>query len=272
MEHTRDPPWIPDLLSGMTKNDMALVKTQPEIETIARAGAILREVLDTLKIEIKEGMTLLELDVRARVLIEALGGEPAFLGYKPAGATRPYPATLCTSVNNVVVHGTPTNYKLKTGDIVSIDGGVKINGWYSDAAFTVGVGTISPATKKLISITEEALELGIAAARGGNTVGDIGNAIGTFVKKNGLYVVKGLTGHGVGKKLHEEPSIFNEGKSGSGPKLVPGMVIAIEPMVAIGTNEIVQLADESYGTRDGSVAAHFEKTIVITNDEARVLA
>ncbi len=250
---------------------MALVKSQPEIETMARAGAILRTVLDTLKAEIRPGLSLLELDKRARQLIEAAGGKPAFLGYKPSGATRPYPATLCTSVNNVVVHGIPTSYALRAGDIVSIDCGVKINGWYSDAAFTVAVGEVSPQLKKLISVTEEALQRGIDAAQHGNTVGDIGNAVGSFIKKQGLYVVKGLTGHGIGTNLHEEPSIFNEGKPGTGPKLVPGMVIAIEPMVAIGTNEIVQLADESYGTKDGSIAAHFEKTIAITKEGPRIL-
>jgi methionyl aminopeptidase len=250
---------------------MALVKTPAEIEIIAKAGAILRATLDTLKKEIKPGMSLLQLDKRAEELIKKAGGVPAFLGYKPSGATRPYPATLCTSVNEVVVHGVPSGYVLKNGDVLSVDCGVKLNGWYSDAAFTVIVGTGSPALKKLVSVAEEALELGIAAAQAGNTVGDIGNAIGSFVKKNGLYVVRGLTGHGVGKNLHEEPSILNEGKAGSGPKLAAGMVIAIEPMLAIGTNEIVQLPDESYGTADGSMAAHFEKTITITANGPRIL-
>lgn len=250
---------------------MALVKSQAEIETIAKAGAILRTVLDELKKEIKPGVTLLQLDAMARKMIEAAGGKPAFLGYKPEGAARPYPATLCTSVNEVVVHGTPTDYALKNGDVISIDCGVIINGWYSDAAFTAAVGTVSPKIQKLIGITQEALELGIEAAQAGNTIGDIGNAIGSFVKKNGLYVVSGLTGHGVGKQLHEEPSIFNEGKAGTGAKLVPGMVIAIEPMVALGTNQIEQLPDDSYATRDGSIAAHFEKTIAITKDGPHVL-
>jgi methionyl aminopeptidase len=250
---------------------MALIKTPAEIEIIAKAGAILRTTLDTIKKEIKPGMSLLQLDTRARELIEKAGGTPAFLGYKPSGASRPYPATLCTSVNEVVVHGVPSGYVLKNGDVLSVDCGVKINGWYSDAAFTIIVGTGSPALKKLVSVAEEALELGISAAQAGNTVGDIGSAIGSFVKKNGLYVVRGLTGHGVGKNLHEEPSIFNEGKAGSGAKLAPGMVIAIEPMLAIGTNEIVQLPDESYGTADGSMAAHFEKTIAITTNGPRIL-
>lgn len=251
---------------------MALIKSPTEIETMARAGAILRETLEMLQAEIKVGDSLLELDAKARTFIESRGGEPAFLGYKPAGATRAYPATICSSVNNVVVHGIPTSYRLQAGDVVSIDCGVKINGYYSDAAFTVLVGTPkNPRIKKLISVTEEALAIGIEAAQAGNTVGDIGHAIGSFVKKNGLHVVRGLTGHGIGTRLHEDPSIFNEGRAGEGPKLMPGMVIAIEPMVALGTNEIVQLDDESYGTKDGSLAAHFEKTIAITKDGPRIL-
>jgi methionyl aminopeptidase len=251
---------------------MSLIKSPAEIETMARAGAMLRKTLDVLKSEIKVGISLLELDKRARELIEQQGGQPAFLGYKPAGATRAYPATICASVNNVVVHGVPSSYKLKAGDVVSIDCGVKLNGYYSDAAFTVIVGESKDAKlKKLVSVTEQSLELGIEAAQAGATVGDIGNAIGSFIKKNGFYVVRGLTGHGIGTHLHEEPSIFNEGRAGTGPKLVPGMVIAIEPMVSIGTNEIIQLADESYGTKDGSISAHFEKTIVITVDGPRVI-
>lgn len=251
---------------------MSLIKSQAEIETMARAGAILRETLDALKKEVRVGVSLLDLDKKARELIEQKGGTPAFLGYKPAGATKPYPATLCTSVNNVVVHGIPTTYTLQSGDVVSIDCGVKINGYYSDAAFTMLVGeTKNPKVKKLISVTEEALALGIAAAQAGATLGDIGNAIGSHIKSNGLYVVRGLTGHGIGTKLHEDPSVLNEGKAGTGSKLVPGMVIAIEPMVALGTNEIVQLEDESYGTADDSLAAHFEKTIAITPDGPRIL-
>lgn len=250
---------------------MALVKSEKEIALMAQAGAILRTTLDTLQKEVRVGVSLLELDTRARELIISAGGEPAFLGYKPAGARHPYPATLCTSVNNVIVHGVPNEYILKSGDIVSIDCGVKVKGYYSDAAFTVALEPVNPRVKKMVAVTEEALAHGIEAAQSGATVGDIGHAIGSFVKKNGFYVVHGLTGHGIGTRLHEDPSIFNEGRPGSGPKLVPGMVIAIEPMVALGTNEIRQLADESYGTADGSLSAHFEKTIAITLDGPRIL-
>lgn len=250
---------------------MALVKSEKEIALMAQAGAILRTTLDTLQKEVRVGVSLLELDARARELIIGAGGEPAFLGYKPAGARHPYPATLCTSVNNVIVHGVPNEYILKSGDIVSIDCGVKVKGYYSDAAFTVALEPVNPRVKKMVAVTEEALAHGIEAAQSGATVGDIGHAIGSFVKKNGFYVVQGLTGHGIGTRLHEDPSIFNEGRPGSGPKLVPGMVIAIEPMVALGTNEIRQLADESYGTADDSLSAHFEKTIAITLDGPRIL-
>ena len=248
-----------------------LIKTPEHIETIARAGAILRGVLDRLASEAKVGVSLSALDRLAEKMIRANGGEPAFLGYKPHGASVPYPATICASVNDVVVHGVPTGYKLKGGDVLSIDCGVKINGWYSDAAITVGIGTISPKAKKLIEVTRIALDKGIAAARAGNTVGDIGNAIGTFIKVNKLFVVQGLTGHGIGTNLHEDPSIFNDGKAGTGLKLQVGMVIAIEPMVAIGTGNIIQLEDDGFATADGSLSAHFEKTIAITSTSPRIL-
>lgn len=250
---------------------MALIKTPAEIETIARAGAILRHTLTVLAQEVKPGVTLTALDRLAKKIIETNGGEPAFLNYHPEGAAKPFPATICTSVNEVVVHGVPSPYKLQKGDIITIDAGVRLSGWYSDAAITVAVGAIPPKTQKLIKVTAMALEKGIAAAKAGNTVGDIGYAIGSFVKANGFQVIRGLTGHGVGTDLHEEPSVFNEGERGAGMKLVPGMVIAIEPMVAIGTSRVVQLADDGYATADGSLSAHFEKTIAITENGARIL-
>lgn len=250
---------------------MALIKTEREIEIIARAGKILRSVLDELVSAAKPGVALTALDQLAEKLIRAQGGEPAFLHYQPHGASHPYPASICTSVNDVVVHGVPSPYVLKKGDVVSIDCGVKLQGYYSDAAVTVAVGAVPAKLRRLISVTEEALERGIAAATAGNTIGDIGHTIGSFVKANGLHIVKGLTGHGVGTSLHEEPSVFNEGQSGTGMKLKPGMVLAIEPMVAIGTSTVEQLPDESYATIDKSIAAHFEKTIVITEGEARIL-
>lgn len=238
---------------------------------MARAGNILRHTLDLLTPEIKPGVTLAALDRLAKKIIEANGGEPAFLGYLPEGARKPYPATLCTSVNDVVVHGVPSAYKIKKGDVVSIDGGVRINGWYSDAAITVVVGNATPKIRKLVAVTEEALERGILAAQVGNTIGDIGYAIGSFVKANGFHIVQGLTGHGIGTALHEDPSVFNDGKPGAGMVLQAGMVIAIEPMVAIGTGRVEQLPDDSFATADGSMSAHFEKTIAITKEGPRIL-
>ncbi len=248
-----------------------LIKTSAEIETIARAGKILRHALDLLTPEVKPGVTLAALDRLAKKIIETNGGEPAFLGYLPEGAHKPYPATLCTSVNDVVVHGVPSAYKIKKGDVVSIDCGVKIDGWYSDAAITVVVGAATPKIRKLVAVTEQALELGIEAAQVGNTIGDIGHAIGSHIKANGLHVVQGLTGHGIGTALHEDPNVFNDGKPGTGMMLQPGMVIAIEPMVAIGTGRVEQLPDDSFATADGSISAHFEKTIAITSDGPRIL-
>ena len=248
-----------------------LIKTPEEIATIAAAGKILRGTLDRLAQEAKAGVTLAALDRLAEKMIRANGGIPAFKGYHPHGADKPFPATICASVNEIVVHGVPTAYKLKDGDVLSIDCGVKINGWYSDAAITVAIGTVSPKVHKLITVTEMALERGIAAAQPGNTVGDIGHAVGSFVKVNKFFVIKGLTGHGVGTDLHEDPSVYNEGEPGNGITLQPGMVIAIEPMVAMGTARVEQRADDSFCTSDGSLSAHFEKTIAITENGPRVL-
>ena len=248
-----------------------LIKTPVEIEIIARAGKILRATLELVASEAKPGVTLTALDRLAEKMIRKNNGQPAFLNYRPKGAKKNYPATLCTSVNNVVVHGVPTPYILRSGDVLKIDCGVVINGWYSDAALTIGVGKISPKAQKLIKVTKIALEKGIAAAQAGNTVGDIGHAIGSFVKLNKMFTIKGLSGHGIGTDLHEPPSIYNEGERGTGMKLEPGMVIAIEPMVALGTSAIKQLSDDSFATADGSLSAHFEKTITITDKDPRIL-
>ncbi len=250
---------------------MALVKTAEEIGKIEIAGKILKKTIDILREETKEGVTLTALDRLAKRIIEENGGEPAFLNYRPEGAARPYPSTICASPNDIVVHGVPVARKIKSGDVISIDCGVRYQGYYADAAFTVGVGRISPQIRKLIAVTREALELGIKAARPGNTVGHIGSAIGIHVRKNGFKVVRGLTGHGVGTRLHEEPTVYNEGERGTGIMLQAGMTIAIEPMVAIGTSRVEQLHDDSYATADGSIAAHFEKTIVITEKGPRIL-
>lgn len=250
---------------------MELIKTPAEIVKIRQAGKILAQVAKTVLAQAEPGMKLSSLDTLAKELIVKAGGKPAFLGYQPYGAEKPYPASICTSVNDVVVHGVPSAYKLKSGDILSLDFGVIYDGWYADAAWTVGIGEIEPRAEKLIKVTEQALFDAIKQAKPGNHLGDIGWAVSRTVKKYGFNVVDGLTGHGVGKELHEDPSVFNEGKKGSGQSLRPGMVLAIEPMTSIGSSEIVQLDDDSYATADGSMAAHFEHTVAITESGPEIL-
>ncbi len=251
---------------------MDLIKSPEQIETMAEGGRRLAAVLVRLRDEVRPDITTLELDRLARKLIEADGDKPAFLHYRPEGAERAYPYTLCASVNSVVVHGQPSGYVLRDGDIVKLDLGLRHKGLYLDAAITVPVGTgVSKEIKKLISVTEESLALGIKEAKPGRRLGDIGYAIEHIVLKNKFSVAEGLTGHGIGTALHEEPTVFNFGDKGTGMLLKEGMVIAIEPMVAMGKGGIVQLKDESYGTVDRSFAAHFEHTVAITARGPRIL-
>jgi len=239
---------------------------------MAEGGRRLGAVLLALKKEVRPGVTTLALDHEARALIEAGGDVPAFLNYRPRGARRAYPYTLCTSVNNVVVHGQPSAMcVLKEGDIIKLDLGLKHQGFYLDAAITVGVGKISAEAKKLIAVTEESLYAGIKEAKPGKTLGDIGYAIEHVVRKNRFSVAEGLTGHGIGRALHEEPTVFNFGDRNTGMKLSPGTVIAIEPMVAVGGGEIIQLRDEGYGTTDRTWAAHFEHTVAVTEKGPMIL-
>ncbi len=250
---------------------MALIKTQAEIQKIAAAGKILAYVLKTLRAELKVGARPSDLDKLARKLIEDAGAAPSFLGYQPTGAARGFPASICVSINSTVVHGVPTNKPLKNGDVVSIDCGVKYQGYHADAAFTIGVGSIKKMEKKLIKATEEALYKGIRAAKPGKTLGDIGHAIERHIRKHKFYVMDGLTGHGIGTQLHEDPYVPNTGDRGKGMGLRVGMTLAIEPMTSLGSSKIVQQRDEGYATRDGSAAAHFEHTIVIIDRGAKIL-
>lgn len=248
-----------------------LLKTKDEIEKIRQAGKILAQVAKTILAQAEIGANLKSLDRLARELIIKAGGRPAFLNYQPYGADKPYAFSICTSLNDVVVHGTPKDYKLKDGDILKLDFGVDYQGYKADAAWTIGIGKISEQAQKLLRVTEKALFDGIKAANAGKHLGDIGNAISGTVKQHGFSVVDGLTGHGIGKELHEDPSVFNEGKKGSGPILKEGLVIAIEPMVSAGSPGIVQIKDESYATADGSLAAHFEHTIALTENGTEIL-
>lgn len=238
---------------------------------MAEGGAMLARVLQELKKVTRAGVPTIELDQLARRLIIEAGAKPAFLHYRPAGARRAYPYTLCVSVNDVVVHGQPSVYKIREGDIVSLDLGLRYKDLYLDAAITVAVGDVGAQAKKLIAVAEEALTAAIKVAKPGNTLGDIGAVVEKVTKKNKFSVVEGLTGHGIGRALHEDPAVFNVGQRGRGEELEAGLVIAIEPMIAIGGGEIRQLLDESYGTADGSLAAHFEHTVAITAKGPRIL-
>jgi methionyl aminopeptidase len=247
------------------------LKTAEQIETMAEGGKRLAAVLEQLRRDVQPGVTTLSLDRVARDLIVKGGDVPNFLGYRPAGARKAYPYTLCASVNNVVVHGQPSKYVLKEGDVIKLDLGLRHHGLNLDSAITVGVGSISKLAKKLLTVTEQALYAGIEQAELGRTLGDVGWAIERTVVKNKFSVVEGLTGHGIGRALHEEPTVFNFGERKTGLRLMEGLVIAIEPMVAIGKGDIMQLPDEGYGTVDGSLAAQFEHTVAITANGPRIL-
>jgi methionyl aminopeptidase len=247
------------------------IKTREEIAIMAEGGKRLGAVLARLAKEVKPGVTTLALDRMAREWIEAKGDAPAFLHYRPAGARKAYPYTVCASVNSVVVHGQPSKYELQEGDILKLDLGLKHKGLYLDAAVTVPVGAVSREAKKLLTVTRDALAAGIKAAKPGHTLGDVGFAIHQLVTKNGFSIAHGLTGHGIGRALHEDPSVFNFGRKGQGEEIIPGMVLAIEPMVAVGGGEIEQLEDEGYGTVDGSLAAQFEHTVAITENGPKIL-
>ena len=251
---------------------MIHIKTVEEIGLMTEGGAKLRMVTEELASVVKEGVRLKELDALAEKLMRAAGGEPAFLGYKPAWAEKPYPASICASINDVVVHGIPSAYKLKSGDIVKLDLGLKYKGFYTDTAVTVGVGDISDEAKQLMAVTKDSLTLAIDQCVAGNTVGDIGFAVNSYVRKHGMRVAKGLTGHGIGRHLHEDPVVPNEAKPGTGVKLAAGMVVAIEPMVTMGSGETVQLKlDESFATKERVLAAHFEHTVAITEAGPQIL-
>lgn len=250
---------------------MTTIYSDKEIEKIAVSGKILAGVFKQIAKKAEIGTSLKDLDNLAFELTKKAGAEPAFFGYRPDGAKKSYNASICASINDVVVHGLPTNYKLKNGDILKLDFGVKYQGFYSDAAMTIGIGKISKEAENLINAAKEALAEAIQIIQPGNRLGDIGWIIEKTAKKFGVKVIKNLTGHGIGKNLHEEPTIYNFGKRGSGIELKSGMVLAIEPMFGIGTEKIIQKPDESWATADGSLSAHFEHTVAIAENGARIL-
>jgi methionyl aminopeptidase len=246
---------------------MIHIKTKKQIEKMRTANRIVARTLGILTEHLKPGITTLELDAIAEKEIRAEGAAPAFLGY------RGFPASLCISINEEVVHGIPGPRVIEAGDIVSMDLGTCYEGFYGDSARTVAVGEVPQKTEELITVTREALEQGINAIRVGNRLYDISSAIQKHVEKNGFSVVRQFVGHGIGEEMHEDPQIPNYGKPGSGVRLKPGMVFAIEPMVNMGGWEVKVLNDNwTVVTLDGSLSAHFEHSIAVTSDGPDVLS
>jgi len=243
-----------------------IIKSRSEIATMRRAGSVVASILKTLSKEIRSGMTTGQLDDIAVRELTRYGAAPSFKGY------RGFPATLCVSINEEIVHGIPGERVIQEGDIVSLDFGAIVDGFHGDAALTVGVGNISPQTKQLLDTTRGSLEAGIDVARDGAHLSDVSAAIQYYVESRGFSVVREYTGHGIGRELHEDPQIPNFGPPGYGPVLRKGMTVAIEPMVNIGGWQTkVKNNHWTVVTADGSLSAHFEKTIAITDGEAEVL-
>ncbi len=249
---------------------MIYIKTREEIELMRESALMVSRTLGIVAREIKPGVEPIYLDKLAEEYIRDNGGIPAFKGYR---GNPPFPATLCISINEAVVHGIPTNKALRDGDIVSVDCGVKKNGFYGDHAYTFGVGEIKPEHRKLLDVTLECLYKGIEQTRAGNRIGDISFAIQHHAESHGYGVVRELVGHGLGKNLHEEPEVPNYGKRGDGPKLKDGMVIAIEPMINLGKKSIKQLNDGwTIVTSDGLPSAHFEHDVAVIDGKPEILS
>ncbi|MHB1569882.1 MAG: type I methionyl aminopeptidase [Solirubrobacteraceae bacterium] len=245
---------------------MIIKKTPEEIDRMAAAGAILVRTLNLLASKIRPGVTTAQLDEAAERFIRSQGATPAFKGY------RGFPGSICASPNSMVVHGIPGPYKLRRGDILSVDVGVVLDGWVADAARTFPVGQVSPVAQKLLRVTEESLMVAVPECRIGNRLGDISHAIQAHVEAEGLSIVRTLVGHGIGRDMHEDPQIPNFGTPGTGIPLEEGMVFAVEPMVTAGRQAVRVAADNwSIFSQDGSLAAHFEFTIAITAQGPRVL-
>ena len=245
---------------------MIILKSRHEIEKMKISNRIVVEVLEEIKKKIRVGVATIELDRLAESVILKKGGTPAFKGY------RGYPNSLCISINEQVVHGIPSNRRLKEGDLVSIDLGVYHDGYYGDAAITVGAGEITSEAKRLLDATQKALYIGIEKAMAGNHLSDISNAVQMYVEGEGFSVVRAFVGHGIGTSLHEEPQVPNFGEAGKGPLLKSGMVLAIEPMVNAGVSDVEVLEDDwTVVTADGSLSAHFEHTVAVTDNGVEIL-
>lgn len=250
---------------------MISLKSAREVEIMRRANVIVAEILEELKKKVAPGVTTLELDVLAEELTYKKKAQPAFKGYTMAGRT--YPRTLCASINEEIVHGIPSGRELREGDVVGLDFGVVYEGFYGDAAVTVGVGKVSGEARRLMQVTEEALYKGIEQLREGNRLGDLSAEIQKTVEGAGYSVVRAFVGHGIGKKLHEEPPVPNYGERDRGLRLREGMVLAIEPMVNAGGYD-VEIKEDGWTavTKDGSLAAHFEHSVAITKNGPYILS
>jgi len=242
------------------------IKTPGEISLMREGGRILAKIMKELEKEVRPGITTRELEIKAEKLILKHGATPSFKGYQN------YPATLCTSINEEIVHVVPSERILKEGDIISLDLGIFYKGFHTDMALTLPVGEVDPEARRLIRVTKKALKRGIKKSRPGNTFGDIGNTIQRYVESQGFNVIRDLAGHGIGKELHEEPQILNYGKRKKGAKIKEGMVFCIEPMVSMGDWRIKKTRDGfGYQTADNSLSCHFEHTIAVTKEGPEIL-
>ncbi len=245
---------------------MITIKTKEEIAVMREGGRILAQITKEIEKLVKPGITTNELNRAAEALVLSSGGKCSFLGYNG------YPACLCTSINEEIVHAIPSGRVLKEGDIISLDLGILYKGFHTDMAVTVPCGKVSPEITRLIRVTKKALKRGIKKARPGNTFGDISNTIQRYIEDQGFFAVKDLCGHGIGTALHEDPEILNYGSRHSGPEIKPGMVFCLEPMVSVGSGEIKKAKDGfGYETRDGSWVCHFEHTMVATKNGVQIL-
>jgi len=246
-----------------------VIKSQAELALMREAGRVNALALATVRDMLAPGVATADLDAAAEELIRKHGGIPVFKGYPGA---YPFPATLCVSINEELVHGFPSKRRLKDGDIVSVDCGTLLEGFVGDAAFTAGVGAISAQARRLIEVTEQALEVGIAQMRPGNRTGDVSAAIQHYVESNAFHVTHEYTGHGVGRQMHEGPQVPNYGTPGRGALLRPGMTIALEPMVLVGTARTRVMPDQwTVVSADGSLTAHFEHSVAVTEGDPRIL-
>jgi len=252
---------------------MVDLKTRAQLETMRQAGRVVAKVLAALSDAARPGVKLIELDALAREILQAHGARSSFLSYKPSWAPVPYPAVVCLSIDEVIVHGIPNRRAMRNGDLLSIDFGAAIDGLHADAAVTIGVGTIDPEARKLSDTTKRALEAGIAAAQIGAHVGDIGSAVEAVGRRSGYGIPLHLGGHGIGRAMHEEPSVPNTGCAGRGLRLREGLTLAIEPQFCAGGRDEHRTRGDGWtvATIDGSRAAHFEHSIAITADGPQIL-